>query len=272
MTYRKIAALPLVWTALFVAIVLSVPPEARKGVFLAQNELSKGLATMGCFAAAYAFQRGDYMRRAWQFNAWCYLLLLSRDLSMNVLAPDSVFLGVNLVGIEGFGVFLANVASCIGTALLARAWSTAGLELPGTKASRVGMMLAGAIIAVAISGSDLLTDTRALFAGDVGAAHSVASDLGDIFGLALIAPVLLTAIAMRGGVLTWPWALLTASLVFWLLYDAVSVIEHFLPGHAAAARVVRETARALACATECAAGFAQRRVVAAPAAQDEAPA
>jgi hypothetical protein len=204
------------------------------------------------------------MRRAWALNGWCYLLLLSKDLASHVAAPDTMVLGMRLIGVEGLAVFLANMSSVVGTAFLARAWATAGLELPGTKAARFGMMLAGAVIAVGISGSDLLADSRVLLSGDVSSAHSVASDLGDIFGLALIAPVLLTAIAMRGGVLTWPWALLTASLIFWLLYDAVSIIEHMLPGHEVAVHVVRETARALACATECAAGFAQRRVVAAP--------
>jgi hypothetical protein len=155
-------------------------------------------------------------------------------------------------------------------ALLARAWSIAGLELPGSKAARILVMLVAAGLAVGISGSDLLVDSRALLGGDLGSMHSVGSDLGDIFGLALIAPVLLTAIAMRGGVLTWPWALLTASLIFWLLYDAVSVIEHSLPGHEVAARVVRETFRALACAAEFAAGLAQRRVLTGPANDDEA--
>jgi hypothetical protein len=72
--------------------------------------------------------------------------------------------------------------------------------------------------------------------------------------------VLLTAIAMRGGVLTWPWALMTASLILWLLYDAVSILEHALPGHDAA-RIARETCRALACATEFAGGLAQARVL-----------
>ncbi len=269
MSHRRIASFPLVWAAAFVALVLVLPSDSRTGVFLAQNELSKGLATVGCFVAAYTFERGAYMRRAWSFNAWCYLLLLSRDLTTNLVGPDAVFLGIKVVAILGGVVFAANLSSCIGVALLARAWSIAGLELPGSRTSRYAVMLVAAMLAVGISGSDLVHDSHKLFAGDLASMHHVVSDLGDIFGLALIAPVLLTAIAMRGGVLTWPWALLTASLVFWLLYDAISLIEESLPGHETAARVVRETFRALACATEFAAGLAQRRVLIAPADADE---
>jgi hypothetical protein len=269
MSYRKITAFPLAWAALFVALVFVIPAESRKSLFLAQNELSKALATVGCFIAAYAFERGAYMRRAWSFNAWCYLLLLSRDLTNNLVAPDAVFLGMKVVAILGGVVFAANLSSCIGVALLARAWSIAGLELPGSRISRYAVMLVAALLAIGISGSDLLRDSHKLVGGDLAAMHHVMSDLGDIFGLALIAPVLLTAIAMRGGVLTWPWALLTASLVFWLLYDAVSIIEDSLPGHETAARVVRETFRALACATEFAAGLAQRRVLTAKTAPEE---
>jgi hypothetical protein len=262
MSYRKIASFPLVWAAIFVALALVIPAESRQTLFVAQSALSKTLATVGCFVAAYAFERGAYMRRAWSFNAWCYMLLLLRDVGTNAFAPDAAIFGIKNVAITGTLVFVANIASCIGTAMMARAWSTAGLALPGHVLARLATMLCAILLAVGISGSDLLVDSRALFGGDLASMHSVGSDLGDIFGLALIAPVLLTAIAMRGGILTWPWALMTASLIFWLLYDAASIIEHSMPGHAVAARVVRETFRALACATEFAGGLAQQRVLA----------
>jgi hypothetical protein len=94
--------------------------------------------------------------------------------------------------------------------------------------------------------------------------HGVGSDLGDILGLCLIAPVLLTAIAMRGGILKWTWGLLTASLLFWLLYDCASTIDHFVTGHVAAIVMVRESFRALACVAEFSAGLAQRRAITEP--------
>lgn len=269
MSYRKIAAFPVVWAAVFIGLIFVFPEESRPTLFLAQGECSKALATVGCFLAAYTFEKGAYLRRAWSLNAWCYLLLFSRDIVIHVIAPGAGAMGDRIVALTGILVFAANVSSCIGAALMARAWSIAGLELPGSKGARIAVMMVAALMAVGISGSDLLVNSKALFGGNLASLHSVASDLGDIFGLALIAPVLLTAIAMRGGVLTWPWALMTASLIFWLLYDAASIIEHSLPGHAMAARATRETFRALACATEFAAGVAQRRVLTEPATPDD---
>jgi hypothetical protein len=272
MSYRKIAVFPLIWAAFFIALAVVVPADARKALFITQTDLSKGLATVGCFIAAYAFERGAYMRRAWSFNAWCYLLLLLRDLAINTFPPDATLFGMKNVALAGGLVFVANIASCVGTAMMARAWTTAGLVLPGSLSARIGVVAVAILLAIGISGSDLLVDGRALLGGDLASMHSVASDLGDIIGLALIAPVLLTAIAMRGGVLTWPWAFMTVSLVCWLLYDAISIIEHFLPGHEVAARVVRESFRTLACATECAAGLLQQRVITAPIDAEDAPA
>jgi len=37
-------------------------------------------------------------------------------------------------------------------------------------------------------------------------------------------PVLVTAIAMRGGLLVWPWTLLTVSSIAWLFFDAVQLL------------------------------------------------
>jgi hypothetical protein len=76
---------------------------------------------------------------------------------------------------------------------------------------------------------------------------------------------------MRGGVLKWPWGLLTASLLFWLCYDGVATLEHlsnYLADHglpvranAATMKLLREAFRALACVSEFSAGLAQRRTV-----------
>ena len=71
------------------------------------------------------------MRRAWSFNAWCYLLLLLRDVAINTFAPETTLFGIKNVALAGALVFVANIASCVGTAMMARAWSvTAGLVLP----------------------------------------------------------------------------------------------------------------------------------------------
>jgi hypothetical protein len=106
-----------------------------------------------------------------------------------------------------------------------------------------------------------LHDAGALASGNMGAAVNIASDLGDTICLALVAPVLLTALAMRGGTLRWPWGLLTVSGIAWIAYDAASgAVELF---HVEQARwlIVTEALRGLACAFFFSAGMAQRIAV-----------
>jgi hypothetical protein len=257
MTYRRIAAFPFVWAALFLAALVAVPVETRIPLYRVGMEASKALAAGGCFAAAFAFERGDYMRRAWTFNACCYLFLLCRDTALAMLPEGAA----TAAAVGGVLALVANLASVIGTLLLARAWAIAGLEYPGSRAARVSVFLATLAAALAASGTDLVLDARTLLGGDLTSLHSVASDVGDVVSLCMLAPMVLTVVGMSGGVLKWPWGLLTASLVFWLLYDAAATVDHFTAGHEVTTRLAREVFRALACACEFSAGLAQRRVV-----------
>jgi nicotinic acid phosphoribosyltransferase len=59
----------------------------------------------------------------------------------------------------------------------------------------------------------------------------------------------------------WPWALLTASNVAWLLYDALDVLGPALGFDARATRTSTELFRALGCTLGFTAGLAQRAVV-----------
>jgi len=52
----------------------------------------------------------------------------------------------------------------------------------------------------------------------------------DILTLCLITPLLLTAVSLRGGLFSWPWGLVTASQISWLLYDAAGTLApHIAP-------------------------------------------
>jgi hypothetical protein len=92
-------------------------------------------------------------------------------------------------------------------------------------------------------------------------AAGVFSALGDMVSLWLIAPLLLTALALRGGLFGWPFALLTASYVAWLGYDALGVVGAELGLGPAGARTASELFRALGCLYGLSAGLAQRAVV-----------
>lgn len=80
----------------------------------------------------------------------------------------------------------------------------------------------------------------------------VASDLGDTISVALLAPVLQTALALGGGLLRWPWSFLAASGMSWLLYDATASESH----------LASEIFRALACMFLFSVAVAQRRAIA----------
>src|SRR5262249_44582275 len=88
------------------------------------------------------------------------------------------------------------------------------------------------------------------------------SALGDMVSLWLIAPLLLTALALRGGLFGWPFALLTASYGAWLGYDALGVGGGDLGLSPHATPAAAEPFRAPGCLYGLSAGLAQREVVA----------
>lgn len=264
MKLRLLAAFPLVLASLFSVVALVAGERGLAAVLTAENETGKIVAAVGCFAAALAFERGDYLRRAWLFSGLCFVLLLFGDLAgQPALAAR---LGATPLDVtQGTFAVVANAASVVGTWMLARAWSVSGLEDDDDAPSRTRrrLLFAGAaLLALAVTAWPLVHDLRALLAGDLGAAVSIASDLGDTICFALVAPVMQTALAMRGGLLRWPWGLLTSSGIAWIVFDAASGVVDALHVSGAHDLVVTEAFRALACGFVLAAGMAQRFVVA----------
>jgi|HubBroStandDraft_2_1064218.scaffolds.fasta_scaffold210140_1 hypothetical protein len=250
MRFRSLVVFPGVLAIAFL-IAGGLAGDALGTVLAAEAETAKVLALAGSVAGALAFDRRDYLRRAWLFSGLCYLLLLVRDaLTLGSSAMATV-------GVVGGIVVVANAASVAGTWMLAHAWRLAGIEEDDQARARGRLLfVGGAVLALAVTGFPFIRDLRALVAGDVTAIVDVASDLGDTICLALVAPVLQTALAMRGGVLRWPWGLLTASGVVWIAYDATSSIVVHMPW-----LVIAEASRGLACALVLSAGIAQRMVV-----------
>ncbi|HEY1695056.1 MAG TPA: hypothetical protein VGG39_22970 [Polyangiaceae bacterium] len=268
MKFRSLALLPLVFAAAFsiAATAVAGGSASLAAVLIAENETGKTIAAIGCIVAAVAFERGDYLRRAWLCSGLCYAVLLASDAAGMPVVGAHV--GGHVVdGAQGALAVLANAASVVGTWMLARAWTVSGLEEEDegeggpTRARRRLLFAGAALLAVVITGWPLVHDVRLLAGGDVGATVSIASDLGDTICLALVAPVMLTALAMRGGVLRWPWGFLAASGLAWVLYDAGSGLIEALNANGAGTLVASEAIRALACAFFLSAGLAQRRVV-----------
>jgi hypothetical protein len=252
MTFRSLVVLPLALAAVFLVAGTVAGDGALPAILTAEGELAKAVALGGCLAAAMAFESGDYLRRAWAYSALCYLVLLLRDgllLGAHMPASSAVLGGLAIV---------ANVASVAGTWMLAHAWRLAGIDEDAAGRARGRLLfVGGAVVALAITGLPFLRDLGGLSRGELGSIVDVASDLGDTICLALVAPVLQTALAMRGGVLRWPWGLLTASGVAWIAYDAASAVAQHPRW-----LLVSESVRMLACGLVLAAGLAQRMAVA----------
>jgi hypothetical protein len=251
-----LAVLPFAWVALFVAAMLAAGDAHGAVVLRVEVEAAKLVSLAGGLIAAAAFDRGDYLRRGWALVATCNALLLVRDATLVPGMPQTV-LGMSLATLQTLIITVGNASSVAGIVILARAWSVAGLEPAGSKLTRRSVMLGATLIALVVSGPAIIGDMSAITSGD--GLTSLVSDAADAVSLVVIAPVLLTALALRGGVLRWPFGLLTASLIFWLGYDAEIGLRHVLGiSRVPAAVITTEVFRGLALVFGFSAGIAQR--------------
>jgi hypothetical protein len=259
--FHVLLAAPLVWAAVFLGLDGLLFGTDAYGTFLrAEIEAAKTLTLAGSWAAALAFARGDYQRRAWFFVGGCMALLLARDLM--TLTPFFQGLGRPRLDVAaGVLVALANVSQVVGTWMLARTWKVAQLALPGTRTAQWLTVGVVGLLAAAFAGPSVLRSGGPLLQGDLSRAAGVFSALGDMISLWLIAPLLLTALALRGGLFGWPFAFLAASYIAWLGYDAVGVLGPDLGLGPRGTRTFSELFRALGCLFGLSAGLAQREVV-----------
>lgn len=259
--FHALLVLPLVWGAVFLGLdALLFGAPAYMTFLRSEIEAAKVLTLVGSWAAALAFSRGDYQRRAWFFVGGCMALLLARD----AMTLTPLFRGVDRRTLDlaaGILVALANVSQVIGTWMLARTWKVAQLALPGTRTAQWLTVGVVGLLAAVFAGPSVIRSGGLLLQGDLSRAAGVFSALGDMISLWLIAPLLLTALALRGGVFGWPFAFLAASYIAWLGYDAVGVLGPDLGLGAHATRTTSELFRALGCLLGFSAGLAQRQVV-----------
>lgn len=256
MRYRWLSVFPLAYAAVFSAIAWSlIGADALEPFVRGQLLLVRVLAIVGCFAAASAFERGDHLRRAWLWLAWATILVLVRDLlrfPVELVAAE----GAGRWLVTGLGV-LSNLALITGIWLLARAWKVAAIPLPGGRGRAVVVTVVVAAVALAAAGPFAWSHLQSVLAGEWGNLVMLVSAVVDILALCLIAPLLLTTMALRGGIVSWPWGLVTASLVSWVFYDVAAGFQ----GGVGATFPLTDVFRGLAENYLFAAGLAQYLVV-----------
>ena len=259
MSFRRLLVLPFVVALAPAIVMLGIEPGRTRDVSLqVVIEIAKIFALTGSLIAASAFDRGDHLRRAWLFHAACYVFLLFRDLLYGLWLPR--YTGEPLSYFEAVLVVLANASGVLGVWMLSRTWQIAGLVLPWSAAARRILRTLGIVLGLAIAGPSILLELDNAVGGEIQPMVRVVSGVADVIGLTLIVPVMLTALALRGGLLIWPWGLLTASQLSWLLYDFTVLLRHLAVIEPSMATMWREIFRALACAFCLSAGIAQRAV------------
>jgi hypothetical protein len=258
MRLRWLALYPLIYAAAFAVVAwwLVDGHDVDLPAFVTgQRILVRILSVTGCFVAASVFESGDRLRRAWFWLGAGDVALLLRDV-LRLFPPFTDPTGPTGMVLAGLAI-LANLALLAGIWMLARSWRMVAIEMPGGRAGVAAIALVTAVLAVVVAGPGAIEAARTA-AENLGSVVLLVSALVDIFTLCLITPLLLTAIALRGGVFSWPWSLVTASQVCWLLYDAVAA---FGPAPDAMVFPLPDLFRSLAENLLFAAGLAQYLVV-----------
>jgi hypothetical protein len=253
-------AIPILVAVAYLGLqALFVEEQARRLFFTSEIATMKLLAAAGCFIAASRYRRREYMGIAWYLIAVDYFVLFAKDLLFGRVLHLPGIDPETASTVRAVSVIIANGTAAVGCVMLARVWHVAGIALPGSRRIQYAAMMLGVGIAIAIVGWGTWQDIGNLRqTGDKDAIVAIASNLGDIVCFSAIAPILLTAIAMRGGALAWPWALVTLSNVGWLLYDMSWSFERQWALSEHTLRIIAEFCRAQGCAMALSAGLAQR--------------
>src|SRR4029077_7781609 len=78
-----LAVFPVVWGIAFLALAAAFSGTASQGVyFRTEIEMVKILALLGSWGAAFAFEKGEYLRRAWLLIGASFACFLLRDLTL----------------------------------------------------------------------------------------------------------------------------------------------------------------------------------------------
>ena len=252
-------AIPILIAVAYVVLqaLFPVGSTARAHFYVGEISAMKLFAAIGCIAAATRYRGLEYTAVAWWLLGVDYFLLFAKDMLFGRI--------VHLAGAESstsrtIFVVIANLSAAVGSVMLARVWHVAGIALPGSRTSQRALLGFAIVVAIAIVGIGTWNDFHRLHT-DSEAVVGIASSIGDVVCFSVIAPLLLTALAMRGGALFWPWALITASNVAWLLYDVTWGFQRQLHFDEATLKTIAELWRALGCSLAAVAGLAQRQAM-----------
>lgn len=212
------------------------------------------LASLSAFVTANRFSRGDRLLTTWILFGAGYAIAafryITRLIGMSIPAVTLPDLANNIL------VIVQNALIVIALLLFVLVWRATGLAMPGSRASQTGWILAGIVIAIVVGGYPLVQGIQNAKANPV----LIISTLGDMIGIALIVPLTMPALALRGGLLMHTWVYLAAMEVSWLLYDIWWALQPTLDLGARGSSIL-EAFRAMAIMFGFIATVAQRRAL-----------
>jgi hypothetical protein len=211
------------------------------------------VATIGAFSAARSFERGDALFTTWAVLAAGYLLLFIRYVLRLLVTLNIIQLPTML---DRALLILHNIAVPVALWLFVRTWRRTGLAGPMSSGASIAATLAGIVVAIAVGAYPVLngmhnTDPAVLI-----------STLGDMVSIALIVPLLLPALGMRGGLLMYTWLYLAVAQIVWLMYDVWAVTRTSSNLTAPWTLALDQALRAVAIMYILSAAAAQRRAIA----------
>jgi hypothetical protein len=225
-------------------VVYRLPDPSRYVLHTVLRSLALGAAAVAAgFTAARFHWLSEYVGRAWTLLTVLYALLtLSYALTRAHLTTDATYDVMTI---------LANVAAVGAFWLFGRALQNAGLRFYGSNAVKIAVFVGAVVVACALVLPGILDLLRG--DGDVlSRTTQIISAIADMATFVLVAPLLLTLWAFRGGQLSWVYGCLALSTVGWMINTAA---DDLMPSVA-----VRDTQMAglfLACMAVLVAAYSQ---------------
>jgi hypothetical protein len=243
MSFRSIAVAAATGVLLVALVQTFVVPALSTDTRLWYTTVTRTtLLALVALAAALAAQAfgwwSEYVGRAWTLFFIEYALLTTREILRRAL-PEATMAGQ-------ICVIAANVAGIGAYVLLARSLSAAGLDSSVSRRRRIAAGTVALAIGIALCYGSIASTLQSLRSGDPNFGALV-SPLADVITFALVAPLLLTAFALRGGQTFWMFALLTAGTIGWMVNQGAGTILDLLGGSENAIRAGRMTGFAMAC-------------------------
>jgi hypothetical protein len=250
---NRLAVIPFVF-GIITALGMFLDPNSgvmyHRIVLIAAALLTAGSA----FLTMTRFTREDRLYACWLLVGAGYSLAGIRYvLRVITLASGAAFNQSMLNAM----LILQNLAIAIALWLFVRAWRTTGLAAPGSRSAQVLSIAAGVAVALFVGGFPLARGIATANADLV----LLVSTLGDMVGIALIVPLTMSALALRGGLLMHTWVYLAASEAAWLVYDIWYSVRASLSLQLTVGRGIEEGIRIVAVLFAFAATVAQRRAI-----------